>query len=176
MKEALMNDINRLLTSSQVDKSSLDKVYASKEINEFKKLAEKEELTRGEVLGMMYMLAGVENKLVNYGAYDRYVLAKFFVWIRDIASVLECVFDYQDKLKENGVTMTLEAREYLKNNLRLLQHAFKFLVDLYLMMSRSTLSLNAVGFKESLSNRFDVNYSEKGTQQAQEIKAPKIWG
>ena len=197
MKEGIEQGIgNAIFQNKNTDKSSLDKVYAAKEIESFRLLSRKTELTREDVLEMMYLLCGVESKLVNYGGYDRYILVKFFVWIREFVNILETLYDYKDQLEgikrtmdkdgkeittqtENKVPITENSKIYISNNIRLIQHSLKFLIDLYLVISRSTLSLGATAFKQSLENRFDVSYNEHSNQNATVTQQPqqrfKLW-
>lgn len=59
-------------------------------------------------------------------------------------------------------------RQTLLNNMRQMQHNIKFLVDLYLNIGNTTLSLGATGFKEILTNKYEMTYaSPQGIQSPQ---------
>ena len=178
MKENFTTSLNQAIFSKNYEKSSLDKVFATKEVERFKELSRKPELTRSDALEMMYLLAGVETKLVNYGGEDRYIMSKYFVWIREFVSILESLFDYEEMINKKKIEVQSNTRKFLRNNMKLMQHSLKFLVDLYLVISRSTLSLGATAFRESLSNRFDVSYNEDTKQSAVVTQQPQrsLWG
>ena len=44
-----------------------------------------------ELLELLYMCIGTEAKLVNLSDWDRYVVLKFFVWIREFIKVVESI-------------------------------------------------------------------------------------
>ena len=47
------------------------------------------------------------------------------------------------------------------NNMRQMQYNIKFLVDLYLNIGNTSLSVGAVAFKEILANKFEINYGQQ---------------
>jgi hypothetical protein len=151
------------------EKTFLDKVLARQDVDQIKEIIKKEKLTRSELLELLYMLTANEAKLVNYNEWDRYIILKFFVWIREFIKVAELLFDIQDdyNLKEKLGTLktTPRFKQLLDNNIRLCEHNAKFLIDLYLNIARTTLSLQATGFLESLHTKFEFSYPQAQVQQ-----------
>jgi hypothetical protein len=49
-------------------------------------------------------------------------------------------------------------KQLLYNNERLIEHNAKFLIDLYLNIGRTTLSLGGTGFLETLKNKYELTY------------------
>jgi hypothetical protein len=171
------------------EKTFIDKILARSDVDSIRKLVAKPKLKREELLELLYMLGGVESKLYNYSEWDRYIILKFFVWIREFVKIAELLYDYQDelKIKENTCkhckklieteglnkckcekpeplsVLSARTRRLLDNNERLIEHNIKFLVDLFLNIGRTTLSIGATGFMELLKNRFEVDYR---TQQS----------
>lgn len=176
------------LFNTTSEKTFIDKVLAKQDVDKIRELIKKPKLTRSDLLELLYMLSSTESKLVNYGAWDRYVILKFFVWIREFVKVAEMLYDYQDDLKkkENSckncnntkvkctckndlkftpqIVLTEMTKKLLFNNERYIEHNAKFLIDLYLNISRTTLSLGATGFLETLKNKFELAYT--GTNPA----------
>jgi hypothetical protein len=248
------DSISKSLFSGQSDKTFVDKLFAKDDVNKIEALIQKPHLTRSELLRLLYLISATEAKLVNYSSWDRYVILKFFVWIREFIKVAELVYDYEDWLeKQEGqeIPNTIVVSNYLKcdifqevevvskdgvksfkntlednvvvvdpmiisrtvlmnkskkkfiakmfskkevdnfekvnkyfvkvdyvipasykfaltdrtkkllNNCgRLVEHNAKFLIDLYLNIARTTLSLGATGFTEVLKNKYEVSYPQ----------------
>lgn len=178
-------DLQNKVFSDTGERTFIDKLLAKEEVKDIRELIKKPRLTRSELLEILYLISGTESKLVNYGTYDRYVILKFFVWIREFIKIAELLFDYTDELyrKENTCTLCLKyintnkeaekcvcevskpyvvlterSKRLLDNNQRLIEHNAKFLIDLYLNIARTSLSIGATGMLELLKNRYEVQY------------------
>lgn len=180
--------ISKNIFSGNTEKTFLDKLFAKEDVTAVKELIKKPRLTRSELLELLYLLSSTEAKLVNYSVWDRYIILKFFVWIREFIKVTELIFDYTDflevkanlckkcegyitKATDNKIKCTCEepkifklsdrTKQYLDNAQRLIEHNAKFLIDLYFNIARTTLSLGATGFLEGLKNKFEISYPEQ---------------
>ena len=189
------------LFSGQSEKSYIDKLLAKSDVDRIRELIRKNKLSREDLLELLYLLSGNEAKLLNYGEWDRYVILKFFVWIREFVKVAEIMFDYQEdlKTKENtcktcdkleetkkeknkcgcdvfisSITISKRTKQLLYNNERLIEHNVKFLIDLYLNIGRTTLSLGATGIMELLKNKYEVVYPQQTTSS--NIQQPNAQG
>lgn len=167
------------------EKTFIDKLLAKEDVDRLRELIKEPKLKREQLLELLYLLGSTESKLLNYGEWERYVILKFFVWIREFIKVAELLYDYKDDLekkektcksckkfkKEKGITdfckcktfqpsitLTDRTRQLLFNNERLIEHNAKFLIDLYLNISRTTLSLGATGIMEILKNKYEIAY------------------
>ena len=183
---------NQMFSSSR-EKTFVDKLLARKDVERLKELVKKSILTREEILEMMYLISGTEAKLLNYDTRDRYIILKFFVWIREFIKTLETLFDYETELIEKEKTcrqckkiiktkiskdmrekyrdyctcstpqptkqITERSKRLLKNNKMCLQHNTKFLVDLYINIARTSMSVGGVGFMELLKNKYELQYN-----------------
>jgi len=147
---------------SGIDKTFVEKVLAKEEVNEIKDIMCKESLNRSDLLKLLYLLAGNEIKLLNMGEFDRYLLGKFFAWVRDFVSVAEILFDYKDKVDGGKIKISELSKTALDNSEKMLLHDIKFVIDVYCYLGRSTLSLGATAFDTFTSNRFEYNYSQAG--------------
>jgi len=155
-------NLERNLLNTTSEKTFIDKILAKEDVNRVRDLIKKPRLKREELLELLYLLAGTEAKLVNYGDWDRYIILKFYVWVREFIKVAEIFFDYKDdlRIKEKKKVMILSDRtkKILDNNERLIEHNAKFLIDLYFNIARTTLSLGASGFLETLKNKYEIAY------------------
>ncbi len=145
------------------EKTFIDKLLSKEDINRVRELIKKEKLTRTELLELLYMLTSTESKLVNYSAWDRYVILKFFIWIRDFVKLAEDFYDYQEylqKLEKEGQIQSKVTWDLIHNTQSLIEHNSKFLIDLYFNIARTTLSVGATGFMEILKQKFEIFYKE----------------
>ena len=154
------------LHGGTVEKTFVDKTLAKDEVNEIKELMMKPSLNREDLLKLLYLLAGNEVKLLNFGEYDRYLLGKFFAWVRDFVSCSEILFDYKDRVDGGKVKISPLAKQALLNSEKMLLHDIKFVIDVYCYLGRSTLSLGAAAFDTLTSQRFEYAYTNAGGSPA----------
>lgn len=152
--------IQKSIFSQNNEKSLNDKILAREDVNRLRDLIRKDPLVREDMLEILYLLSGVESKLVNYGEWDRYIILKFFVWIREFVKVCELMYDFEDDLKKKNWQLSRQAQTILANNRRIMQHNTKFLVDLYLNISRTTLSKGGALVKDLTTNKYDIAYPQ----------------
>jgi len=200
--------LQKSLFSTSTEKSFIDKLLSKEDIQNIKELMVKERLTRGELLELLYMCLSAESKLWNLGEYDRYLILKFFVWIREFIKVAELLYDYKDYLQKQEntcarckgylkskyqgkkvsedadpclciknrqprVQITPRTWQHLDNNVRMLEHNAKFIIDLYFNIGRTSLSIGATGFLELLKNKYEViypNMQQVQTPQPQQVQ------
>lgn len=175
MSQALQHS----LYSRDNEKTFLDKILARNEVDAIRELIKKPRLSRSEMLEVLYLIGGTEAKLMNLSSWDRYVLLKFYVWIREYLKVLELFFDYRETLekkKEHGaVVLSDRCKQMLDNNERHLEHNVKFLVDLYLNIGRTSLSLGGTAFLEPLKNKFEVHYPHERAASGSVDNSSKVY-
>ena len=155
------------------EKTYIDKILNREDAKRLQTLMKKEKLTRSDLLEILYLLAGVETKLINLGDWDRYYLGKYFAWIRDFISKAELVYEYIDNLDEmiensrddNEKKILLETREMMSIVQQHDLHNSKFLVDVFLFLARSTLSIGATAFDTLSTSRFEYMYPLQPKQQ-----------
>lgn len=152
--------IQKSIFSNTNEKTYTDKVLAREDVNRLRDLVRKDPLVREDLLEILYLLSGVESKLVNYNEWDRYIILKYFVWVREFVRACELMYDFEDDMKIKNWALSPQAKNILNNNRRLMQHNAKFLVDLYLNMSRTTLSKGGGMVKDLVTNKYDISYPQ----------------
>lgn len=171
-------ELARGIFSRDSEKTFIDKILAKEDVNRIRELIKQPRLKREDLLELLYLLSGTEAKLLNYGEWDRYVILKFFVWIREFVKVAELLYDYQDDLEKKEKTgvlkLTPRTKRLLENNQRLIEHNAKFLIDLYFNIGRTTLSLGATGIMELLKNRFEFAYPQIQAAQPGQQQKPGL--
>lgn len=167
--------LNSNLFTKPAEKTYVDKILARADIERIGVLMRKTNLKREEILELLYLLNSSEIKLVSYDENLRYFLAKFFVWLRDVAQQAELLFYYSDKLSKRPELMSENSKKMIESIRIVLENSFKFLADIYLNVVRSSLSLHGKGYDALLSNRFEMNYGGNvpGVQPIQPL-SPKV--
>lgn len=165
--------------SQGAEKSYIDKITAKQDIEDLRLLIRRSGWTRQELLEVLYRLTSAESKLYNLSEWDRYIVLKFFVWIRDFCKAAELLYDYKDDLEKKekaGITpLSPRTIQLLYNCERHGEHDTKFLIDLYLNICRTSLSVGATGFLEILNNRFEITYPQAGIAAQQPEQKTKWW-
>jgi hypothetical protein len=160
---AFEDNLHNMMSQVNKEKSFIDKVLARDEVVSGRQIIREEEMGRRGITDLLNLCSSNESKLWNYGRYERYYMAKYFVWIREFVSIIEQLYDYRDDLKEKQAKgiIIIDARSWqlLENCRRLMEHNVKFLVDLYFNLARTTVSINMSGFREIITNRFEMGYS-----------------
>lgn len=162
----LEDQIANKLFKKDSERTFIDKVLAKEDVNAIRELIKKPKLKREDLLELLYLIVGTEAKLLNFGAWDRYIILKYFVWVREFVKVAELSYDYEDDLKKQHqkgkIKLSSRTKKLLYNNQRLIEHNAKFLIDLYFNIARTTLSLGATGLIKLLETRFEMVYSQPG--------------
>jgi hypothetical protein len=144
-----------LFSTQSAEKSYTDKLLARKDVSAIQEIVKKDDLTRSELLELLYLLSSSEIKLANFGDWDRYLLGKFLAWIRDFVSMAEILYDYKEKYKNSK---NERLKSLMENNRKFMLHNIKFLVDIFLYLSRSTLSLSMSAFEILSTSRYEYAY------------------
>lgn len=148
----------RMFYQMSPEKTYTDKLLARSEIKDIKDLIKKEDLTRSDLLELLYLLSSAEIKLANFNDWDRYLLGKFLAWIRDFVSMAEIIYDYQDEYKNYTDDSKKQIKTMMTNIRKFILHNIKFLVDIFVYLSRSTLSLNMAAFEAMSKSRYEYAY------------------
>jgi len=153
------NLLSQKLHTQQTEKTFIDKLLGRKEAERLRELIKKDDLTREELLELLYMLSNIELKLTNLTEYDRYLLGKYFTWVRDLTKLAEFLYDYEQQFEKFDFK---KHKEKIKNTLdqikKMVLHDVKFGVDVFLFLARSTLGLNAFAFDSLSKSRFEYEY------------------
>jgi hypothetical protein len=158
------------LFSDSRDKTQVDKSLAKEEVDRIREIIKKPRLSREDLRELLYLLAASESKLVNYSDWERYIVLKYYIWCRDFVKCLEGFYDYTEELENKDRSgkfqLTDRTKKMFANCSHLMENNAKFLIDLYVNIARTSLSLGATAFLEVLRKSYDVRYSE-GTQIGQ---------
>jgi len=150
-----MDNIIQKLNQKFEPQSFTDKLLG-KDIARRIQLLIKKDLSREDLLELLYLLTNVELKLANMSEYDRYLLGKYFTWIRDLVKLGEFLYDYI----ENSELLNIddETKETLQGIKNMVLHDIKFAVDIFLYLLRSTLGVGAFAFDSLSKMRYEYEY------------------
>jgi len=154
------------------EKSLTDKLLGRDDIEKIRLLMKKTELSREDLLDLLYSISSSESKLYNFDVRERYVMMKFFVWLRDFIMILEYMYE-QEKVVANTTPL---GKELFKKTKLMMEHNAKFLIDLYFNISRTTLSKDGTMFRQFLENKFEFSYDNRQSYTEERVKGPSLLG
>jgi hypothetical protein len=154
------------------EKARTDKLLAKDDIGKIEELIRKDKLELKDLRNLVYLLAGAEIKLVNFGHQDRILIGKFLTWIRDLISIYEVRIKNTEIIRKKKSTTkeTLLAARIIS---QMCDEHIKYLAALYLYGTRSSLSLGATAFTALNTEKFEYEYNTKATNVNQEIANKK---
>lgn len=159
---AIESQLNQNLYGGYSDKSFFDKVIAKEEVNEMKRIMEKDDWDRTDFSKILYLMNANELKLINFDkeGWERYVLGKYYTWIRELVLMAQILFDYQSKEQAGELTLLDESKILINDYRRTLEHNCKFCIDIFFFISRSTLGKEGHGFDTAMTSRFEYKYNQ----------------
>jgi len=160
----------KIFSSGSSEKTFIDKVLGREDIKRVGDIIKKDVLEKKDIHELLYVLNSAEAKLYNYSEEDRKTIGKFFVWLREVAVIYEHLYDYESNTlkmeKQTGLVIHDETCKKLIFDIKQkFTHSIFFMIDVSFFMSRSSLSVNAVGFKEILNNKFEIKYDTEQQNQ-----------
>jgi len=142
----------------KTEASLVDKVISRENVARIEELVKKPEWDYKDVNTVLYLMTAEETKLLNLSPYERYLLGKFYAWIREFVKFVDDLINQKEKAMQENL-LTSEMKETLEKTIKASINNVRFLVDIFLYISRSSLSLNAKAFEELLKNRFEYEYA-----------------
>ena len=150
---------NNIMNGVESNEKNIDQFMIKDLINRIKFLMRKDELSKEDLSELLYLLTATELKMTRLSLRDRYILGKFFVWLRDFVSLTDEYYDFIDEERKNlGLDYnTTHARidsetEDIEKLLERAMHSClsgtKFMSDIYLFILRSGLSIEGWAFNK----------------------------
>ena len=171
------SNLNKLIFHGESEKSFVDKLLGRQDADKLHELIKKEPLTLSDVEEILFLMTSIDQKLLNYAEWDRYVIVKLFPWIKDFSIICKTMMIYEtqysegefdkdfvnDKMREDTYKIIKEINKYLL-------HDFKFLISTFLLVSNTTLSIDGAGFDSLITSKFEYSYPTMPLPQPQERK------
>jgi hypothetical protein len=142
------------------ERSTMDKVTAKDEVASLRALMKKKRWEKDDLFEASYLLTANEAKLWYLDEWERYIVGKFFVWLREFLSIEQTIISYQDSLDENKTEISPEAKQSLEQSRMLMENINKTGIDCYLYVARTSLSVNGRAFETLTSNTYEIVYPQ----------------
>lgn len=169
------DQLNRAVFHGESEKSFVDKLLGRQDADRLHGLIKKEPLTMSDVEEMLFLMTSIDQKILNYNAWDRYVVVKLFPWVKDFSTVCKTMMQYQQQYEQGKFTedfkdkaVEKEIIEIIKEINKYLLHNLKFLISVFLLVSNTTLSLDGAAFETLTTSRFEYSYPMMPMPQPQE--------
>lgn len=176
MFNGLEERLDNKMFAPQRERSFTDKSLAKEEIGKIAVLVRKRDLTSEDWNELLYLLAGVESKVLNFDENDRYILGKDFAWIRDLVDLEIKLVDYHQHLIEKNYNISPNSLKLLKSMIDKHGDNCKFLIDVFFFMGRTTLSLEGAAFKTINTNKYEYVYDQPMINQSPQAANKKFFG
>jgi len=174
-KPNFYSNLNRSLFHGEAEKSFIDKILGRQDADKLHELIKKEPLTRGDIEEILFLMTSIDQKIVNYNEWDRYVIVKLFPWVKDFSTVCKTMLLYEEQVNTEAYKKEfvddgnrLETIEIIKEINKFLLHNMKFLISIFLLISNSTLSIDGAAFETLSTSKFEYSYPSMPLPQPQE--------
>jgi len=186
-------NLSKALFTGEAEISFVDKILGRKDAEKLHILMEKEPLTKSDIESILFLMTSIDQKILNYNAWDRYVVVKLFPWVKDYSTACKTWMLYEEQFNDgkfdedftqtvettgkdkSGKQITIEKKEVLEETKNLIgeaakymQHNFKFLVSVFLLISNTTLSLDGAAFETLTTSKFEYSYPSIPMPQPQQ--------
>ena len=187
-------NLGKALFQGESEKSLVDKLLGRQDADKLHQLMKKEPLTRSDLEEIMFLMTSIDQKIVNYDSWDRYVIVKLFPWIKDYSTVAKTWMLYEEEFqkgkhnddftiekeiettdpKTNTVTketikpIYLETYKIVQETSKYIQHNLKFLISVFLLVQNSTLSIDGAAFETLTTSRYEYSYPSIPLPQPQQ--------
>jgi hypothetical protein len=160
--------IGQSIFQGNSEKNLSDRLLGKEDYTTLKNLMLKKEWNREDVSSLMYSLTAIESKLSNLEEWERYVLGKFFAWIREFVSIQEELFNYQEKASNGELKISEIGKRALDSSVKTQLSTVRFSVDAFLFVLRTSLSKDAFAFESLSTNKVDIAYTpQAGINQSE---------
>lgn len=206
--------LGRALFQGESEKSLVDKLLGRQDADKLHALMQKEPLTKSDIEEILFLMTSIDQKIVNYNEWDRYVIIKLFPWIKHYSTICKTWMIYEEEFvagnfdndftivekieektddKDNEETIEKiektidkklnkdsgklektvkpilnETKTIIRETTKYLQHNFKFLISIFLLISNTTLSLDGAAFETLTTSRYEYSYPNIPLPQPQQ--------
>jgi len=179
-KQDFYQNLGKSLFTGESEKSLVDKLLGRQDADKLHMLIQKEPLTRSDLEEILFLMTSIDQKIVNYDQWDRYVIVKLFPWVKDYSTLCKTWMLYEEQFDkgefDEDFTITKEiqvndstsieivkpvleeTKRIVKEISKYLQHNLKFLISIFSLVSNSTLSIDGAAFETLTTSRYEYSY------------------
>ncbi len=168
-------NLSKSIFHGESEKSFVDKLLGRQDADKLHELIKKEPLTLSDVEEILFLMTSIDQKLLNYNEWDRYIIVKLFPWIKDFSIICKTMMIYETQYSEGEFDkdftdpkMKLDTYKIIKEINKYLLHDFKFLISTFLLLSNTTLSVDGAAFDVLTTSKFEYSYPTMPLPQPQE--------
>jgi len=169
-------ELGKSIFEGESERSVVDKLLGRKDADKLHSLMQKEPLTKSDVEEILFLMTSIDQKILNYNEWDRYVIVKLFPWVKDYSTICKTWMIYEEQFKKGefdedfvicekqditkkGVKPILvDTKDIISEITKYLQHNLKFLISIFLLVSNSTLSIDGAAFETLTTSKFEYSY------------------
>lgn len=89
--------LQNALFSGEGEKSFVDKLLGRQDADKLHKLMKKDPLEKSDIEEILFLMTSIDQKIVNYDEWDRYVIVKLFPWVKDYSTIIKTWMIYEEQ-------------------------------------------------------------------------------
>ena len=168
-------NLSKALFQGESEKSLVDKLLGRQDADKLHSLMQKEPLTKSDIEEILFLMTSIDQKIVNYDEWDRYVIVKLFPWVKNYSTICKTWMIYEEQFANGDFDQDFtdpsileETKKTVGETTKYLQHNLKFLISIFLLVSNSTLSIDGAAFETLTTSRFEYHYPNLSLPQPQQ--------
>jgi len=178
-------NLSRVLFQGESEKSLVDKLLGRQDADKLHMLMQKEPLNKSDIEEILFLMTSIDQKIVNYDEWDRYVIIKLFPWVKDYSTICKTWMIYEEQFEKGNFNNDFsiveategkqeikpildETKNIISETTKYLQHNLKFLISIFLLVSNSTLSIDGAAFETLTTSRYEYSYPNLPLPQPQQ--------
>lgn len=119
-------NLSKMLFQGESEKSLVDKLLGRQDADKLHALMQKEPLTRSDIEEILFLMTSIDQKIVNYDEWDRYIIIKLFPWVKDYSTLCKTWMLYEEQYNQgkfdNDFTKIENFKEEVKVNIKWLDN------------------------------------------------------
>ena len=172
------NNLNKAIFHGESEKSFVDKILGRQDADKLHELIKKEPLTLSDIEEILFLMTSIDQKLLNYNEWDRYIIVKLFPWVKDFSIICKTMMIYQGQYEKGEFDDDFKNQTNKEDTYKVIQeinkyllHDFKFLISTFLLLSNTTLSIDGAAFDVLTTSKFEYSYPSVPLPQPQERRS-----
>jgi hypothetical protein len=171
-------NLNKAIFHGESEKSFVDKLLGRQDADKLHELIKKEPLTLSDIEEILFLMTSIDQKLLNYDEWDRYIIVKLFPWVKDFSIICKTMMIYQNQYENGDFNKDFKDTKVKDDTYKIIQeinkyllHDFKFLISTFLLVSNTTLSIDGAAFEVLTTSKFEYSYPSVPLPQPQERRS-----
>lgn len=108
-------NLSKGLFQGESEKSLVDKLLGRQDADKLHALMQKEPLNRSDIEEILFLMTSIDQKILNYDEWDRYIIIKLFPWVKDYSTICKTWMLYEEQYNQgnfdNDFTTTIKIKD-----------------------------------------------------------------